>query len=1109
MPAGLTAALSGSTITLSGTPTTAGTYSNVIISVKDATGTTASQTFTMYINALPTLGTLSISAWTVNRSGYNGIIPISGGTTPFTILTASGLPSGLVAQANGAAVTITGTPTATGTFSNINITVKDTAGATTSRTFSITINPAPSLGGITHSVWDVTRAGFNGTIPVSGGTGPLSLIAQANLPPGLTAVLNGTTISFTGTPTTTGSYTNVLLTVGDSTGATSTHSYSISIDALPTLSTMSTAWTVNSPGFYAVDTIVGGSTQFTNLNVTGLPAGVSAYIGGNMITFSGTPTAVGTFNNINISVQDATGAVATGTASITINPAPTLGSLSSTAWTVGQSGFSSTISISGGTQWFSNLTVSGLPTGLSANQTGANTITISGTPTATGTFRNINVSITDAAHVTASGTYAITINAVPTLGSLSTTAWTVNQAGFSGSLAIAGGTSVFSNLTVTGLPDGLSAASSGNTITVSGTPTATGTFNNINIGVTDATGATASGTFSIIINAAPTLGSLSVTQWTVNQSGYTGAIPVSDGTGPFVVSDQANLPAGLTAIVTGTNVTFTGTSTSVGTFNDMQLTVQDTAGATTSGTFAITINPAPTLGSLSVPQWTVNQSGYGDTISVTGGTGAFSNLTVSGLPDGLTAALSGNTITVSGTPTATGTFNNINVSVTDAAGATASGTYTITINAAPTLGSLSTTAWTVNQSGFSSSLAIAGGTSAFSNLGATGLPPGLTAALSGTTITLSGTPTTAGAFSSINISVTDAAGATASGTFALTINPAISTVAGNGTAGYSGDGGSATSAQLDGPSGLAVDLSGDLFIADTANNCIREVVQATGNIITVAGTGAAGYSGDGAAATSAQLSAPSAVAVDAYGDLFIADAGNNVIREVILATGIIITVAGNGTAGYSGDGAAATAAQLNCPHGVAADSSGDLFIADTGNNVIREVVQATGNIITIAGTGTAGYSGDGAAATSAQLNSPYGVAVSSSGDLFIADTGNNAVREVVQATGNIITVAGTGTAGYSGDGAAATSAELSGPVSVAVDASGDLFIADAGNNVVREVVQTTGNIVTVAGNGTAGYSGDGGSATSAQLNDPYGVAVDANGDLFIGDSGNNCIRKVR
>ena len=160
--------------------------------------------------------------------------------------------------------------------------------------------------------------------------------------------------------------------------------------------------------------------------------------------------------------------------------------------------------------------------------------------------------------------------------------------------------------------------------------------------------------------------------------------------------------------------------------------------------------------------------------------------------------------------------------------------------------------------------------------------------------------------------------------------------------------------------------------------------------------------------------------MDASGDLFIADTGNNVIREVVQATGNIITVAGNGTAGYSGDGGPATSAQLNSPRGVAVDASGNVFIADTGNNVIREVVQATGNIITVAGNGSAGYSGDGGAATSAQLNVPYDVAVDQNGDLFIADTGNNVIREVVQATGNIITVAGTGTAGYSGDGGAAT-----------------------------------------------------------------------------------------
>ena len=186
----------------------------------------------------------------------------------------------------------------------------------------------------------------------------------------------------------------------DNTGATVTHTYTIIVSPLPTLSTLSTAWTVNSPGFYSVDTIIGGSTSFTNLNVTGLPAGVYAYIAGNLMGFGGTPTAVGTFNNINISVQDATGAVATGTASIRINPAPALGALSNAAWTVGQAGFSGTISITGGTQWFSNLNVTGLPAGLTAAQTDATTITLSGTPTVAGSFNNINVSITDAAHVT-------------------------------------------------------------------------------------------------------------------------------------------------------------------------------------------------------------------------------------------------------------------------------------------------------------------------------------------------------------------------------------------------------------------------------------------------------------------------------------------------------------------------------------------------------------------------------------------------------------------------------------------------------------------------------------------------------------------------------------
>ena len=249
--------------------------------------------------------------------------------------------------------------------------------------------------------------------------------------------------------------------------------------------------------------------------------------------------------------------------------------------------------------------------------------------------------------------------------------------------------------------------------------------------------------------------------------------------------------------------------------------------------------------------------------------------------------------------------------------------------------------------------------------------------------------------------------------------------------------------------------------------------------------------------------------MDASGDLFIADAGNNVVREVNATTGVIITLAGTGTAGCSGDNGPATAAQLSSPSGVAVDGSGDVFIADAGNNVVREVNATTGVIVTIAGTGTAGYSGDNGPATAAQLSSPAGVAVDASGDVLIADSGNNVVREVNATTGVIITIAGTGTAGYSGDNGPATGAQLSAPSSVAVDGSGDVFIADSGNNVVREVNATTGVIVTVAGNGVAGNSGDNGPATAAQLSSSSGVAVDDSGDVFIADAGNNVVRETQ
>ncbi len=336
----------------------------------------------------------------------------------------------------------------------------------------------------------------------------------------------------------------------------------------------------------------------------------------------------------------------------------------------------------------------------------------------------------------------------------------------------------------------------------------------------------------------------------------------------------------------------------------------------------------------------------------------------------------------------------------------------------------------------------------------------------------------------------------------------ITTVGGTGTAGYSGDGGPATAASLSDPDGIALNGSGNLFIADTNNNAVREVNLKTGTITTVAGTGAQGDSGDGGPAISAEVNAPEGIAVDGSGNLFIADTGNNVVREVNLATGIITTVAGNGTGADQGDGGPAAAAELNSPEGVAVSASGELYIADSGNSAVRAVNLKTGIITTVAGNGNEGYWGDGGPATLAELASPVGLALDGSGDLFIADNASNTLREVNLGTGIITTAAGGDAQGYSGDGGPATVAELGFPNDVALDASGDLFIADTANNVVREVNGQTGDITTIAGNGTAGYLGDGGPAKAAELSDPTGVAVDSSGDLFIADCGNNVVREV-
>jgi sugar lactone lactonase YvrE len=437
----------------------------------------------------------------------------------------------------------------------------------------------------------------------------------------------------------------------------------------------------------------------------------------------------------------------------------------------------------------------------------------------------------------------------------------------------------------------------------------------------------------------------------------------------------------------------------------------------------------------------------------------------------------------------------------------------------------------------------------------------------------------------------------------------IYTVAGDGTAGYGGDGGPATSAELFGPQGVAVDRAGNLLIADRSNQRVRVVAASTGtfyglpmtagDIYTVAGNGTAGYGGDGGPATGAELDSPVTATPDAAGNLVIADTGNNRVRVVAASTGTfyglpmtagdIYTVAGNGIAGYGGDGGPATGAALNGPDGAVIDSAGNLVINDAGNSRVRVVAAATGtfygqpmtagDIYTVAGNGKPGFSGDRGPATAAVMDQPYGIALDGSGNTIIADSANNRIRVVAAATGtfygqamtagHIYTVAGNGSGGYSGNGGPARHARLTplipavdaagnilittvagqvrvvaastgtfygqamtagdiytiaGPdqvgrdFGIAVDSAGNVVVSDSFGSLVRVIAgstgtfygraMTVGHIYTVAGDGTAGYSGDGIPATQAELSIPWGLAVDAAGNLVFSDSDNQRVRVV-
>jgi trimeric autotransporter adhesin len=333
----------------------------------------------------------------------------------------------------------------------------------------------------------------------------------------------------------------------------------------------------------------------------------------------------------------------------------------------------------------------------------------------------------------------------------------------------------------------------------------------------------------------------------------------------------------------------------------------------------------------------------------------------------------------------------------------------------------------------------------------------------------------------------------------------ISTIGGTHVAGYTGNGGPATDAKIYHPNQITLDAAGNIYIAETDNNVVR-MINTAGVISLVAGNNTAGFSGDGGPATAAQLDAPIAVRFDNAGNMYIPTVDDNRIRKVD-AAGIITTVAGNGTAGATGDGGMADTATFDGPFCIAFDASGDMFIADLYNNKIRKIDMTTGIVSTVAGTGIGGYSGNGGPATVANLDGPIDLVFDRAGNMLVAEINNSIIRKIAP-DGTISTVTGNGIAGYSGDGGPASAAKLKYPYALCLDTADNIYISDNANAVIRKITAATGIIETVVGSGSPGYLGDGGPATAARISNVGGVATDPAGNIYIAGFGNNVVRKV-
>jgi hypothetical protein len=743
LPPGLSLSSSG---VLSGTPTATGSFAFTVTAM-DSLGVSASQSYTL---AILTITPTSLPAWTVGAGGFAQTFTAAGGSGSYTFSSIGTLPPGLTLSSGGV---LSGTPVHAGTYT-FTVFATDSTSLSAGQSYTLVINPALLITNITLANWTVSIPNYNQTLGTVGGTGTLTFSESGALPAGLT--FSGAGV-LSGKPTVVGSF-SITMTVTDAVGATESQLFTLTINPVATFSPATLPpGTVNGPYNLTITTVGGTGNKHLIVDVSGtfiaglsIPSGVT-----NSVTISGTPQNAGSAT-ILVMATDATGAISSQTYTLLINPAIAFVTTLLPDDTVGIA-YTQTLRASGGTGSVTFAAPGALPSGLTLSSSGV----LAGTPTALGLYR-FTVKATDTVGGTTSATFSININPTVMITTTTLAPWTVNQPTFNQTIAATGGTGTLTFAQTAGtLPAGQSLSSSG---LLTGKPTAAGSYT-FTVTATDQVGASASQTFTVVINPPVSIPSTTLPPWTVNQHGYSQMVSTAGGTGSKTFSSTGTLPPGLTLSSGGV---LAGTPTTVSSFT-FAVTAADITGSSASQNVTITINPALALSPSSLGADTVNTA-YNQTIGVAGGTG-MATLVVTGIANaitGLNVPASGTgTLPLTGTPTATGT-ESFTVTATDASGASASQDYTLVVNPPVAITTTSLAPGSVGQPVYNQTIVGTGGTGALT-FSATGLSPGLMLTSDGV---LSGTPAAAGSFS-FTVTATDTVGATANQSFMVTINPAV------------------------------------------------------------------------------------------------------------------------------------------------------------------------------------------------------------------------------------------------------------------------------------------------------------------------------------------------